>query len=80
MLVNGLAFIAILYFHRLRKIISYELELSSGEIENALDVSEFKHMRINHSKQFADKQNPINGIENFWNQATSGWALHRANL
>ena len=23
---------------------------------NALDVSEFKHMRINHSKEFADKQ------------------------
>ena len=134
---------AILYFHRLREIISYELELSSdevfcGEIEvdesyfggvrkgkrgrgardktpvfgllkrggkvytkvipdakqrtlipiikdkvvpdsivysdswkgyNALDVSEFKHMRINHSKEFADKQNHINGIENFWNQA-----------
>ena len=36
---------------------------------NALDVSEFKHMRINHSKEFADKQNHINGIENFWNQA-----------
>jgi transposase len=36
---------------------------------NALDVSEFKHYRINHSKLFADKQNHINGIENFWNQA-----------
>ena len=36
---------------------------------NALDVSEFKHMRINHSRLFADKQNHINGIENFWNQA-----------
>ena len=36
---------------------------------NALDVSEFKHMRINHNKLFADKQNHINGIENFWNQA-----------
>ena len=22
-------------------------------------------MRITHSKEFADKQNPINGIENF---------------
>ena len=36
-------------------------------------------MRITHSKQCANKQNPINGIEkngmeNFWNQATSGWA------
>ena len=36
---------------------------------NALDVSDFKHFRINHSKLFADKQNHINGIENFWNQA-----------
>jgi len=36
---------------------------------NALDVSEFKHYRINHSKLFADKSNHINGIENFWNQA-----------
>jgi len=35
---------------------------------NALDVSESKHYRINHSKLFAQKQNHINGIENFWNQ------------
>ena len=36
---------------------------------NALDVSEFKHYRINHSKLFANKHNHINGIENFWHQA-----------
>ncbi len=36
---------------------------------NALDISEFKHYRINHSLLFADKHNHINGIENFWNQA-----------
>jgi transposase len=36
---------------------------------NALDVAEFKHYRINHSKLFASKRNHINGIENFWNQA-----------
>ena len=36
---------------------------------NVLDVSDFKHFRINHSKLFADKRNHINGIENFWNQA-----------
>jgi len=36
---------------------------------NVLDVSEFKHYRINHSTLFADKHNHINGIENFWNQA-----------
>jgi transposase len=36
---------------------------------NALDVSGFKHLRINHSKLFADNRTHINGIENFWNQA-----------
>ncbi len=36
---------------------------------NALDVSEFKYYRINHSRLFAKKQNHINGIENFGNQA-----------
>ena len=36
---------------------------------NVLDVSGFKHYRINHSKLFADKRTHINGIENFWNQA-----------
>ena len=35
---------------------------------NVLDVSGFKHYRMNHSKLFADKQNHINGIENFCNQ------------
>jgi len=29
---------------------------------NGLDVSEFKHYRINQSKLFAQKQNHINGI------------------
>jgi len=37
---------------------------------NALDVSGFRHYRINHSTHFAEKKtNHINGIENFWNQA-----------
>ena len=36
---------------------------------NALDVSEFTHFRINHSKEFACNHNHINGIENFWSQA-----------
>ncbi|MCK3655490.1 transposase [Pasteurellaceae bacterium Macca] len=36
---------------------------------DVLDVSEFNHFRINHSTHFAEKQNHINGIENFWNQA-----------
>ena len=34
---------------------------------NVLDVSDFHHFRINHSKLFADRHNHINGIENFWN-------------
>ena len=33
-----------------------------------LDVGD-TYYRINHSKEFADCQNHINGIENFWNQA-----------
>ena len=36
---------------------------------DVLDVSEFSHLRINHSTHFAERQNHINGIENFWNQA-----------
>jgi transposase len=53
---------------------------------NVLDVSEFKHYRINHSKLFSDKKNHINGIENFWNQAKrhlrkyNGVPKHHFNL
>ncbi|MGY0217551.1 IS1595 family transposase [Endozoicomonadaceae bacterium StTr2] len=36
---------------------------------DVLDVSEFKHYRINHSSCFAEEKNHINGIENFWSQA-----------
>ena len=39
---------------------------------DVLDVSNFKHYRINHSTQFVDnkdQKNHINDIENFWNQA-----------
>ena len=36
---------------------------------DALDVSEFKHERVNHSEEFADGDNHINGIENLWSQA-----------
>ena len=32
---------------------------------NVLNVSDFKHFRINHSVLFANKKNHINGIENF---------------
>jgi transposase len=34
-----------------------------------LNVSKFKHFRINHFKRFADKKNHIKGIEGFWSQA-----------
>ena len=36
---------------------------------NALDVTDFHHHRVNHSKLFAQGHKHINGIENFWNQA-----------
>ena len=36
---------------------------------NVLDVSSFRHHRINHQKHFTWGRNHINGIENFWNQA-----------
>jgi transposase len=36
---------------------------------NVLDVSAFHHVRINHTDQFVEGRNHINGIENFWNQA-----------
>lgn len=44
---------------------------------DALDVSQFHHMRINHSIEFARGRNHINGIENFWSQAKR--VLHRYN-
>ena len=36
---------------------------------NAIDVTRFRHHRINHSELFAEGKNHINGIESFWNQA-----------
>jgi len=39
---------------------------------DALDVSQFHHVRINHSEEFARGRNHINGIGNFWNPAKSG--------
>jgi transposase len=34
---------------------------------DVLDVSEFRHERVNHSKEYVAKNgNHINGIENFW--------------
>ncbi len=36
---------------------------------NALDISGFSHVRINHKERFVEARNHINGIENFWSQA-----------
>jgi len=36
---------------------------------DVLDTSTFHHERINHSEEFVDGKNHINGIENFWSQA-----------
>ena len=36
---------------------------------DALDVSDFRHVRVEHSARWVDEGNHINGIENFWNQA-----------
>lgn len=53
-----------------RKVIPDSIVYSdSWRAYNVLDVSDFRHYRINHSKLFSDGKNHINGIENFWNQA-----------
>lgn len=42
----------------------------SFQVYDVLDVSEFRHRRVNHSKTFVTRcGHHINGIENFWNQA-----------
>ena len=40
-------------------------------------MSGFIRYRIGHPKEFAELQNHINGIENFWNQAKR--VLHKFN-
>jgi len=53
-----------------RKVIPESIVYSdSWKGYNALDIAEFKHCRINHSVLFAEGQNHINGIENFWDRA-----------
>ncbi len=39
---------------------------------DGLVLGGYKHKRINHSKLFSEKENHINGIENFW-----GWSKSR---
>ena len=42
---------------------------------NVLDVSAFKHYRINHAKLFADRKNHIRTASmNFWNQSQASFA------
>jgi transposase len=60
----------------LLSIVQDKVELDSVVYTDAfgsydiLDVTGFKHHRINHSKAFAQgRGRHINGIENFWNQA-----------
>ncbi len=49
-----------------RKVISDSIVYSDcWRGYNVLDVIDFQHHRINHSKLFSDKRNHINGIENF---------------
>jgi transposase len=53
-----------------RKIAPASVVYTDGyRSDNALEMSDFYHERINHSKLYATGKNPINGIENFWNQA-----------
>ena len=75
---NGRVFVAIIpnvssatLFPIIRDKIKPDLIVYTDSFRSydALDVSEFKHVRINHSELFADQSNHINGIENFWNQA-----------
>lgn len=52
------------------KVVPDSIVYSDGfRAYDVLDVSSFKHYRINHSKLFAKGKNHINGIENFWSQA-----------
>ncbi|WP_245215423.1 transposase, partial [Pararoseomonas baculiformis] len=36
---------------------------------DTLDISGFRHLRIDHGRGFGTGKAHINGIENFWNQA-----------
>ncbi len=49
---------------------SYDvLDVSNKAILTSLKL----RFRINHSTHFAERQNHINGIENFWNQAKTSF-------
>lgn len=70
LLVGVQANTAKLFYQRLRQLIASKQESYLLAGEDVLDVSEFHHRRVNHSKVFVSEQgHHINGIENFWNQA-----------
>jgi transposase len=53
-----------------RKIVPDSIVYTDNyKVQDVLDVSDFHHVRISHSELFAERGNPIHGIENFWNQA-----------
>jgi transposase len=54
-----------------KKVVPDSIVYTDGfQAYDVLDVSEFHHRRVNHSKVFVNKRgHHINGIENFWNQA-----------
>jgi len=39
--------------------------MDSYSLNNALDISQFHHERVNHSIEFEEGENHINGIEKF---------------
>ncbi|WP_454063490.1 hypothetical protein [Candidatus Nitrospira salsa] len=54
---------------RERIIPEHIIGTDTSHSSNVLDVSEFKHYRMNHSKRFVTKHKHGNGFENFWSQA-----------
>lgn len=63
---------AALFYRKLREVITYHLEQKEHEVFDGaveLDESNLCHEGINQPDLFAKGKNPINGIENFWNQA-----------
>ena len=54
-----------------KKVVPDSIVYTDGfQAYDVLDVSGFRHRRVNHSKVFVSKRgHHINGIENFWNQA-----------
>ena len=57
---------------RITDKIRYVIKPQASEVHlqrTQAHLSDFHHVRINHSERFVDERSHINGIENFWNQA-----------